>query len=109
MADLLRERAEVEARVVSTYELLHKLGEVDRERILERLNSRTTGDIRRDLALRESAKRRLASYERRSGRDRRSGQDRRSDGSRKPPLSDRRSGTDRRSGRDRRGITTASG
>jgi hypothetical protein len=109
MADLLREGAEVEARVVSAYELLHKFGEVDRERILERLNSRTTGDIGRDLALRESARRRLASYERRSGRDRRSGQDRRFDHGRKPAVSDRRSGTDRRSGRDRRSVSTATG
>jgi hypothetical protein len=109
MADLLREGGEVEARVVSTYELLHKFGEVDRERILERLNSRTTGDIGRDLALRESARRRLASYERRSGRDRRSGQDRRSGRRPGAPVSNRRSGTDRRAGGDRRGITTASG
>lgn len=109
MADLLRERAEVEARVVSTYELLHKFGEVDRRRILERLNSRTTGDIGRDLALRESARRRLASYERRSGRDRRSSQDRRSGRGRRPPVSDRRSGADRRSGRDRRVVSTATG
>ena len=109
MADLLREGAEVEARVVSTYELTHKFGEEDRGRILERLNSRTTADIGRDLALREAARRRLASYERRSGRDRRSGEDRRSDRARRPPVSDRRLGTDRRSGRDRRGVSTATG
>jgi hypothetical protein len=107
MADLLREEEGVEARTVSAYDLLHKLAAEDREHILERLNSRTTGDIARDLALREAARRRLASYERRSGCDRRSGHDRRSDRDWAPPGGDRRAGSDRRSGLDRRAVSAA--
>ena len=38
----------------------HKVREEDRERILDRLNSRTTADIERDLALRRAATLRLA-------------------------------------------------
>jgi hypothetical protein len=107
MADLLREEEDVEAQTVSSYDLLHKLAAEDRDRILERLNSRTTGDIARDLALREAARQRLASYERRSGRDRRSGHDRRSDRGWTPPRGDRRAGSDRRSGVDRRAASRA--
>jgi hypothetical protein len=107
MADLLREEADVDARAVSAYDLLHRMGEDDRDRILERLNSRTTGEIERDQKLREAAQRRLASYERRSGRDRRSGHDRRSSAARVPSERDRRSGGDRRSGLDRRALSTS--
>lgn len=107
MADVLREEAEVEARAVSAYDLLHKLGDEERAHILERLNSRTTADIRRDRALREAARRRLASYERRSGRDRRSGHDRRANRGWTPPGGDRRVTGDRRSGLDRRDVSTA--
>jgi hypothetical protein len=108
MADLLREEgASTEARVVSTHELLHKLRSQDRERILGELNSRTTSEIERGLALRHAAATRLASYERRSGTDRRSGRDRRSGLDWSPPGDERRSGEDRRSGRDRRSIATA--
>jgi hypothetical protein len=107
MADLLREEGDLDARAVSAYDLLHKTGQEERERICERLNSRTTGEIERDLRLREAARRRLARYERRTGRDRRSGYDRRSSSGRVPSGGDRRSGTDRRSGLDRRGLSTA--
>lgn len=108
MADLLREEPGVEARILSAYDLLHKLGADDRERILERLNSRTTHDIERDLGLREAGRRRLACYERRSGRERRrSRRDRRSDQGWIPPGGERRSGGDRRSGLERRGVSTA--
>lgn len=107
MADLLREEGDVEARAVSAYDLLHKIGQDERERIFERLNSRTTGDIERDLMLREAARRRLARYERRSGRDRRSGHDRRSGRGRVPSGGERRSGGDRRSRLERRGLSTA--
>lgn len=107
MADVLREEGDVDARAVSAYDLLHKIGQDDRERILERLNSRTTGDIERDFMLREAARRRLARYERRSGRDRRSGHDRRSGRGSVPPGADRRSSADRRSGLERRGLSTA--
>lgn len=107
MADVLREEGDVDARAVSAYDLLHKIGQDDRERILERLNSRTTGDIERDFMLREAARRRLARYERRSGRDRRSGHDRRSGRGPVPPGADRRSSADRRSGLERRGLSTA--
>jgi hypothetical protein len=107
MADLLREEGDVEARAVSAHDLLHKIGQDERERICEQLNSRTTGDIARDLMLREAARRRLASYERRSGRDRRSGHDRRSGPGRVSSGGNRRSGDDRRSGLERRGLSTA--
>jgi hypothetical protein len=107
MADLLREKGDVDARAVSAHDLLHKIGQEERERILERLNSRTTGDIERDLTLREAARRRLASYERRSGLDRRSGHDRRSAAGRVLLGGDRRSSGDRRSGLERRGLSTA--
>jgi hypothetical protein len=108
MADLIRaEGADVEARVVSGYDVLHKLRSEDRERIFDRLNSRSTADIKRDLALRTAAKARLASYQLRSGRDRRSGHERRSLVSSNLPAGERRSGSDRRSGRDRRGTQAA--
>jgi hypothetical protein len=107
MADLLREEADVDARAVSAYDLLHRMGQDDRDRILERLNSRTTGEIERAQKLREAAQRRLASYERRSGRDRRSGHDRRSDRDGVALRGDRRSGRERRSGLDRRAVSTA--
>ena len=107
MADLLREEGDVDARAVSAYDLLHKTGQEERDRIFEQLNSRTTGDIERDVMLREAARRRLARYERRAGRDRRSGHDRRSARGRVPAGGDRRSGADRRSGLDRRSLSTA--
>lgn len=107
MADLLREEGDVDARAVSAYDLLHKIGQEERDRIFEQLNSRTTGDIERDVMLREAARRRLARYERRAGRDRRSGHDRRSARGRVPAGGDRRSGADRRSGLDRRSLSTA--
>ena len=103
MVALLAENAGVEARAVSTHELLHREREEDRERILDLLNGRTTADIERDLALRAAAAMRLASIrDRRGGRDRRSGFDRRSQRHWSPPGGDRRSGGERRSGRDRR-------
>jgi hypothetical protein len=103
MADLVREEAaDTEARVVSTYALLHELRAEDRERILDRLNSRTTGEIERDLALRRKAAARLGSYERRSGHDRRLGHDRRSCRDTRVTGGERRSRRDRRSGSDRR-------
>lgn len=107
MADLLREKGDVDARAVSAYDLLHKIDQGERERICERLNSRTTGEIERDVMLREAARRRLARYERRSGRDRRSDRDRRVGRGRVPSAGDRRSGGERRSGLDRRGFSTA--
>ena len=105
IADLLQEEegAGTEARVVSSYELLHELRAEDRERVLDQLNCRTTADIERNVMLRRRAEARLASYERRSGRDRRTGRDRRSsrrDASVAP--GERRFGRDRRSGIDRR-------
>jgi hypothetical protein len=107
MADVLREDdVDAEARVVSAYELMHVLREEDRERILDRLNSRTTSDIERDLALRRTAAARLASYERRSG-NRRAGRDRRSGRDLSLTGGEHRSGHDRRSGRDRRRAQTA--
>ena len=110
MAELLRAEAGVEARAVSSHELFHKTREEDRERILDRLNSRTTAEIDRDLELRRAAALVLAeTRDRRSGQDRRSGSERRSgrDLARPLPADDRRSGSDRRSGRERRGLRTA--
>jgi hypothetical protein len=109
MAALLREDgSDTEARVVSAYELLHRFRSEDRERILDRLNSRTTADIARGVALRLAATARLASmHERRSGRERRSGGDRRSGPDTSRPGGERRSGRDRRLGRDRRAERTA--
>jgi hypothetical protein len=108
MGDLLREDgAGTEVRVVSARELLHELRAEDRERILDRLNSRTTSDIERDLVLRRTAQARLASYERRSGGDRRSGRDRRSRRDATLTGAERRSGHDRRSSDDRRRAQTA--
>ena len=107
MADLLREQETgTEATVVSADDLLHTFPSQDRERILERLNSRSTNDIQRDLALRQAAAARLATPERRSGLDRRSGRERRS-GTDWTPASERRSGGERRAGRDRRARTAA--
>ncbi len=107
MADLLREaEAGTEVTVVSADDLLHTFPSQDRERILDRLNSRSTDDIQRDLALRQAAAARLAKPERRSGFDRRSGRDRRS-GAGWIPGGERRSGDDRRSGRDRRARASA--
>jgi len=106
MADLLQEReAGTEASVISADELLHTFPSRDRERILDHLNSRTTSDIQRDLALRNAASVRLGNPERRSGLDRRSGHDRRSGAYQQPPGAERRGGRDRRSGRDRRAKT----
>jgi hypothetical protein len=114
MADILRTESDTESRAVSTKELLVKVREADRERILDRLNSRTNADITRDLALRRAATLALTeSRDRRSGLDRRSGRDRRSSrdfpGRRDAPLpaAERRSGRDRRSGRERRSLRTA--
>lgn len=108
MAALLSEEAATEARAVSTHELLHREREEDRERILDRLNSRTTADIERDLALRQAASMRLAGTgERRSGRDRRTLAERRGDADARLPVGERRSGGDRRSGRDRRRLQPA--
>jgi hypothetical protein len=108
MAALLAEEPSTEARAVSTHELLHRVREEDRERILDRLNSRSTADIERDLALRHAASMRLAGTgERRSGRDRRSLADRRSESDARLPVGERRSGSDRRSGRERRRLQPA--
>ena len=108
MVDLLREDdAGAEVSVVSADELLHTFRSQDRERILDRLNSRTTNDIQRDLTLRRAAAARLARPERRSGFDRRSSRDRRSGVDWKAPGGERRSGRDRRSGHDRRAKTAA--
>jgi hypothetical protein len=86
---------------------LHKVRDEDRERILDRLNSRTTAEITRDLELQRAGALVVAGIrDRRSGHDRRSGRDRRSrrDGvpARDAAPRERRSGGDRRSGRDRR-------
>jgi hypothetical protein len=110
MAELVQEGGAVgtEARVVSVHELLHKLRAEDRERILDRLNGRTTAEIERDLTLRRASEARLASvHDRRSGRDRRLGGDRRSGRGSSLHGRERRSGRNRRSGRDRRGVQTA--
>jgi hypothetical protein len=108
MADLVREdEAGTDASVVSADELLYASPLEDRARILDRLNSRTTKDIQRDLTLRRAAEARLAKHERRSSFDRRSGRDRRSGIDRKRPGGQRRSGRDRRSGSDRRARTFA--
>jgi hypothetical protein len=98
MAELLVEATpRTEARVLSGSELLRQLHAEDRERIVEQLNSRTTGDVERAEALRRAA---LARRERRSGVDRRSGVERRVAWKRR--SGERRSGHDRRSGVDRR-------
>ena len=103
MADLVREdEADADVSVVSTHDLFYELRSQDREHILDRLNSRTTNEIQRDLTLRRAAAARLAKHERRSSLNRRSGRDRRSGIHRKPPEGQRRSGQDRRSGSDRR-------
>jgi len=110
MADLIREEeADLEARVVSSYELLHKLGSEDRERILDLLNSRTTADIERASSLRRAAEARLLKtpQEQRSGLERRSGQDRRAYRARIKRGAERRSGRERRSGADRRRVQSA--
>lgn len=108
MADLLREdEAGTDVSVVSADELLHTFRSQDRESILERLNSRTTNEIQRDLILRRAAAARLARPERRFGFDRRSSRDRRSGVDWKSPGGERRCGRDRRSGRDRRAKTAA--
>jgi hypothetical protein len=108
MADLVREdEAGADVSVVSADELFYELRSQDREHILDRLNSRTTNDIQRELALRRAAEARLAKHERRSSIDRRSGRDRRFGRDRKPPGGQCRSGRDRRSGSDRRAKTVA--
>jgi hypothetical protein len=102
MADLVREaEAGADVSVVSADDVFYELRSQDREHILDRLNSRTTNEIERDLALRRTAAARLAKYKRRSG-DRRSGRDRRSGDDWKSPGRERRARGDRRSGRDRR-------
>lgn len=104
MAAVLQEESRwIEARTVSASEFLHGFRAEECERILERLNSRTTAEIKRDLELRWAASARLADHpERRSGGDRRSGHERRSGAENPPPGAERRAGGDRRSGRDRR-------
>jgi hypothetical protein len=98
-----QEDMKLEVRVVSGFELLHRVDSEDRDRILDRLNSRSSADIKRGIALRDAARARIASYVLRSGHERRSGHDRRSPGSSSvSPMSERRSGSDRRSGHDRR-------
>jgi hypothetical protein len=110
MAELLREdTADIEVRVVSAYELRHKIHADDREHVLNELRDRTTSAIQRDLALRTAAGARLAKRERerRSGHDRRSGHERRCRADLRPPRGERRAGVDRRSGRDRRDVRPA--
>lgn len=105
MATVLREESHwIEARAVSTHEFLHGFQAEECQRILERLNSRTTTEIKRDLELRSAATARLADpHERRSDCDRRSGRDRRRSGEQKlPPDAERRTGGERRAGRERR-------
>jgi hypothetical protein len=108
IAALLREEGiGTEARVVSSHELLHEMRAEDREKILDRLNSRTTAEVRRDRELRRVAVARLTgSPERRSGLDRRSGRDRRGPGPSRPSGDERRV-RERRSGRDRRRVPAA--
>lgn len=109
MAALLQEESGTEACAFSTYEFLHKVRAEDRERIVDRLNNRTIGDIERACALRRAAEARLLARkpDRRSGRDRRSGHDRRVRPDRPPSRGERRSGLERRSGHDRRQHATA--
>jgi hypothetical protein len=108
MADLVREdEAGADVSVVSADELFYELRSQDREHILDQLNSRTTNEMQRELALRRAAEARLAKPEHRSSLDRRSGRDRRSGIDLKPPGGQRRSGRDRRSGSDRRAKTVA--
>jgi hypothetical protein len=104
MAALLREEnVWTEARAVSARELLHEFRAEECERILERLNSRTTVEVKRDLELRWAAATRLGSQaDRRLGLDRRSGLERRRSPAQNRPIEERRAGGDRRSGRDRR-------
>ena len=104
MAAVLREESLwIEARAVSAHEFLHEFRAEDCERILERLNSRTTAEIRGDLELRSAAAARLAGEpDRRSGLDRRSGRDRRRRAQNLWPGVERRTGAERRAGRDRR-------
>jgi hypothetical protein len=108
MVELLREdEADSEVSMVSADELLYAFRLEEREHILDRLNSRTTSEIQRELTLRRAAAARLARPERRSGFDRRLGGDRRSGADRKPAGDERRSGRNRRSGHDRRTMTAA--
>jgi hypothetical protein len=108
MADLVREEdVGLEVSVASSDELVYTFPGDDRERILSHLNSRTTAEIRRELALRRAAEARLAKQERRCSVDRRSGRERRAEISWIPSGGERRSGNDRRSSRDRRATSTA--
>lgn len=99
----------IEARAVSAHELLHGFRAEESQGILERLNSRTTAEIKCDLELRGAAAARLANqHERRSGCDRRSGRDRRRSAEQKlPPDAERRKGGERRAGRERRSQAAA--
>jgi hypothetical protein len=108
MAALLREDGSgTEARVVGTHELLHEFRAEDSEWILERLNSRTTAEVKRDRELRQAAAAQLAGApDRRSGRERRSGRDRRRGGLPRPSGLERRVSGERRSGHDRRLVPT---
>jgi hypothetical protein len=109
MARLLADDSATEARAVSAHDLMHRVPEQDRDRILDRLNSRTAAEIERALALQRTAALSLAATnDRRSGRDRRSPRDRRSRQQPVIPGGERRAGRDRRSGRDRRHELTAS-
>ena len=114
MAELLRAEHNTEVRAVSAAELMHKIRDEDRERIVASLNSRTTAEIERERTLQQAAAVRLSgTRDRRTGGDRRSGRDRRSTGGRLDrldallPRDDRRSGRDRRSGSDRRSLRRA--
>jgi hypothetical protein len=108
---LLLQEAEtrIEVRAVSAHELLHKFRDLDRDRILDCLNNRTTADIDSDRALRCAAEARLlgSTRENRSGIERRSGLERRAHPDRYRAGSERRAGIDRRSGRDRRRLHAA--
>lgn len=116
MADLIMSSNPLEeAQALSHSGLLHELHGADRERIFDLLNSRTTAEVARADALRQTALARLADVQRdkRAGVNRRSGRDRRTGQERRQPRSplvegvrvarQRRTGRDRRSGHDRRG------
>lgn len=105
MAAVLQEENRwIEAKTVSAREFLHGFRAEEGTRILERLNSRTTAEIRRELELRWAAAARLADQpDRHSGHDRRSGRDRRGSAEQSLPRGEeRRTRGERRSGRDRR-------
>jgi len=107
IAALIREEAGTETRLVTDYELQHKLRSEDRERLLDQLSDRTTAAIKLDLELRSAAAMQLLGRpERRSGHERRLGHDRRSEDQGLAEYN-RRAGSDRRSGQDRRRAQTS--